>query len=321
MSLQAREIDDRGRFSSHIRKDLRALLRGQEWLRVRGDTCARRKIQSRTVELRRDSLADDSFRLDPVGDPIAELVRVAVARRARHRNVDVLDALRAKARDEVRPQLLGLGPDAVGLVQHDELSRKSGRPATEVLVMKHGVAVLLGIRDPDDRVDAREELVDARAMLRRGRVDVRKVEDRDVRERPVRVVPHVPHVEPPEQRSGLVARALGDPGERCAGRWAAWSGRAHRLAGERVEEARLAHSGAPDQRENIRRPLESEPSSGIREDLPRARGVEPKSRGRVDRVVEGGEARGERHGESGAVAARSSPARARSAAGSATSLS
>src|SRR5439155_1598937 len=66
----------------------------------------------------------------PVGDPIAELVRVAVARRARHRNVDVLDALRAKARDEVRPQPLGFGPDAVGLVQYDELPRKSRRPAT-----------------------------------------------------------------------------------------------------------------------------------------------------------------------------------------------
>ena len=31
--------------------------------------------------------------------------------------------------------------------------------------MKDGVAVLLGIRDPDDRVDAGEELVDARAVL------------------------------------------------------------------------------------------------------------------------------------------------------------
>jgi len=80
------------------------------------------------MELRRDPLADDSFRLDPVRDPIAELVGVAVASRGRDRDVDVLDALRAKARDEVRPQLLGLGPDAVGLVQHDELPRKSGRP-------------------------------------------------------------------------------------------------------------------------------------------------------------------------------------------------
>jgi len=182
--------------------------------------------------------------------------------------------------------------------------------------MKHGVAVLLGIRDPDDRVDAREKLVDARAMLRRGRVDVRKVEDRDVRERPVRVVPHVFNVEPPEQRSGLVARALSDPGERCSGRWAARPGRAHGLAGERIEEARLAHPGAADQREHVRRPLESEPSSGIREDLPRPRGVEPQRRGRVHCVVERGEAFRKTHEASGAVAARSSSARVRSSAGS-----
>src|SRR6266566_9315250 len=114
--------------------------------------------------------------------------------------------------------------------------------------MKYGVAVLLGIRDPDDRVDPGEELVDARAMLRRGRIDVRKVEDRNVRERTVRVAPHFSDIEPPEQRSGLVARALRDPGERCAGRWAARPGRAHSLAGERIEEARLAHPGAADQR-------------------------------------------------------------------------
>src|SRR5438552_4027825 len=158
--------------------------------------------------------------------------------------------------------------------------------------MKEGVAVLLGICDPDDRVDAGEELVDARAMLRRSRIYVRKVEDRDVRERPVRVAAHFSDVEPPEQRSGFVARVLSDPGERCAGRWAARAGGAHSLAGERIEEARLAHPGAPDQREHVRRPLESEPSSGIFEDLPRPRAVEPKSRGRVDRVVEGGEARG-----------------------------
>ena len=95
---------------------------------------------------------------------------------------------------------LGLRADPVGLVQDDELPRETRSPAPQVLVVEQGITVLLGIRDPHDRVDARKELVNARAMLWRRRIDVGEVQDRDVRERIVAVTRILAHVEPPEER-------------------------------------------------------------------------------------------------------------------------
>ena len=121
---------------------------------------------------------------------------------------------------------LGVGTDAVGLVQHDELPHQAWCPSAQVLIVEHGIAVLLGIGDPDHRVDAGEQLVDTRAVFRCGRVDIRKIEDRDIGERAVAVISYLPHIEPSEKRSGLRARALGDPGDGCPGRGATRARRA-----------------------------------------------------------------------------------------------
>jgi len=136
--------------------------------------------------------------------------------------------------------------------------------------MEHRVAVLLGVGDPYHRVHAREELVNPRAMLRRGGVDIGQVEDRDIRECVVAVISHLADVEPREKRSGLLPCAFGDPRDRRIRRGTARARRAHDSARERVEEARFADSGAPDQSENVRGSLEAEPLPRVVEDAPGA---------------------------------------------------
>ena len=238
------------------------------------------------MKLRRDALGDHPLCLDAVRDPIPQLTRIAAPGSARDGDADVVEPLRAQARDEVLAQTLGVRADAVRLVQDHELSRETRPPAPKVGVVEHRVAVLLGIRDPHHRVYAGQKLVHARAMLGRRRIDIREVEDRDVGEGAVCVVPDLAHVEPPEQRRRLVARALCDPGERRSGGRAACTGRAHDAAGKRVEQARLADTGPSDEGEHVGGPLESESLTRVREHATRARRVEPEHRGRVDRVVE-----------------------------------
>ena len=216
---------------------------------------------------------------------------------------------------------LGIGADPVGLVEHHELPSQTGCPPSEVVVVEHGVAVLLGIGDPDHRVDAGEELVHACAVLGGRRIDIREIEDRDVRERTARVVPHLAHVEPAEERGGLLSCALRDPRDGRPGRGTACARRAHDLARERVEQARLADPGAADKGEYVRGPLEAESLPRMSEDTPRARGVQAERPRGVDRVVQSRKARGERHAASGAIDDRSSRASARSSTGSAASLS
>ncbi len=116
------QIDDRGRLARNVGKHASPLLGCEERRGILQDAGAGREVQRCVLQLRGDPFADHTFRLDAVDDPIAQLADVAVVRCGRHRDAHVLDALRAKTRGEVLAQALGIGPDAVGLVQHHELS-------------------------------------------------------------------------------------------------------------------------------------------------------------------------------------------------------
>ena len=211
---------------------------------------------------------------------------------------------------------LGIGADTIGLVQHHELSPQAPGPPPKVFIVEHGVAVLLGIRHPDHRVDVGKQLVHPRAMLGCRRIDVGEVEDGHVGERSVRVIPNLANVEPLQQRSGLVSCALGDPCDRCPRRRTARARRAHDAARERVQQARLADPCSADEGKHVRRSLEPKPLSRVFKGRSRARCVQAKRGRRVDRVVERRKARGERH-SAAAIAARSSSASVRSSTGSA----
>ncbi len=161
---------------------------------------------------------------------------------------------------------LGVSADAVGLVQHDELPRQAWRPSPQIFVVKHRVAIFLGIGDPDDRVDAGEQLVHARAVFTCGRVDIRQIEDRDVGERAVAVISYLADLEPSEERSGLRARALGDPGDGRPGRGATRARRADVGTRERIEKARFPDTRATHEREDVRGSLEAKPLPRISQD-------------------------------------------------------
>jgi hypothetical protein len=181
---------------------------------------------------------------------------------------------------------LGVRPDPVGLVEHDELPREARCPPPQIFVVEDRVAVFLGVRDPDDGVDAGEELVDPCAILGCRRVDIRQIQDGDVGERAVAVVAHLADVEPPEEGSGLLSRALGDPRDGCPGRRTARARRADVGARESVQQARLADAGPADQGEHVRGSLEPESLPGVVLDPPRARRVQTERRRGVDRIVE-----------------------------------
>ena len=87
------------------------------------------------MKLGRDAFAHHAFRDDTVHDPVAQLVYAAVSGRACHSNAHV-DALGAKARDEMLAHTLGIGPDPVSLVQHHELPPKARCPAPKVFVVE-----------------------------------------------------------------------------------------------------------------------------------------------------------------------------------------
>src|SRR5207245_7885342 len=107
------------------------------------------------------------------------------------------------------------------------------RPSSWVVVVEDGVAILLGIRDPDQSVYAWEELVDACAVLGRRRVDVGQVEDRHIAEAAGVVIAYLAHAEPVEQRSRLAPRAGRDPCHRRIRRGAPRARRADDTAGQR----------------------------------------------------------------------------------------
>ena len=61
----------------------------------------------------------------------------------------------------MRAQPLDFARNQIRLVDDDELPREPRDPPAQVIVVKERVSILLGIGDPDDRVDPREKLVDA----------------------------------------------------------------------------------------------------------------------------------------------------------------
>ena len=187
--------------------------------------------------------------------------------------------------------------------------------------MEDGVAILLGIRDPDDRVYAWEELVDACAVLGRRRVDVRQVEDRYIAEAAGVVIAYLANAEPVEQRSGLAPRAGRDPCHGRIRRGTTCARRTDDIARQRVEQARLADAGATDQGEHVCGAFEPESGAGSFAHAPRARRVDTERGGGIGRVGERREADRKRHGSSATRTPRSPVARSRSSAGSATSLS
>ena len=82
---------------------------------------------------------------------------------------------------EVASDALGvIGRQPIGLVEHDHLAIEPGQPLGEEVVVEDRVVVLLRVRDPDDRIDARQDRLDPFAVLALDRVEVRQIEDRDV---------------------------------------------------------------------------------------------------------------------------------------------
>jgi hypothetical protein len=73
------------------------------------------------------------------------------------------------------------------------------------------VLVLLGVDDPRHGVNAREQRIDARAVLWRDRVKVREVEDRKPAEARRGMLAHLRHAEPAEQTREVAAPVGGNP--------------------------------------------------------------------------------------------------------------
>ena len=117
--------------------------------------------------------------------------------------------------------------------------------------MQRPVVVFLWVGHPHHRIDSRQDRLDPRTVLRFHRVDVGQIQDRH---RP-KVVPvmfaDIVDTEPRQERFERYAVIRRDPGNGPAGGRPPNGRQADYLTGERVEQARLADAGSPDQGQDV----------------------------------------------------------------------
>ena len=153
---------------------------------------------------------------------------------------------------------------AIGLVEDDDLAVEARDPAPQEPVVEQRVGVLLRVGDPGDGVDARQQLLDGRAVGRLDRVDVGQVEDHDALERRVVVEPPLAGTEPVEERRDAWRRRRRRPTRRAApssGRRAPASLTVRPASA--LSRRRLADAGPADEGEHVRVGHEAEPLAGL----------------------------------------------------------